>query len=79
MLRKTYFSSIFFLLIGLLMARNVSAQNITATIGTFNSANCAVGDTVVLPITTSMAVGITTGAISLAIDYDTTKLQCISA
>ncbi|MFM7497859.1 MAG: cohesin domain-containing protein, partial [Bacteroidota bacterium] len=79
MLRKTYFSSIFFLLIGFLMARNVSAQNITATIGTFNSANCAVGDTVVLPITTSMAAGITTGAISLAIDYDTTKLQCISA
>jgi len=79
MLRKTYFSSIFLLLMGLLMARNVSAQNITATIGNFNSANCAVGDTVVLPVTTSMAAGITTGAISLAIDYDTTKLQCISS
>jgi hypothetical protein len=79
MLRKTYFSSIFFLLVSFLLSQTVSAQNITATIGNYNAANCAVGDTVILPITTSMAAGITTSAISLAIDYDTTKLQCISS
>ncbi|NBU72585.1 MAG: hypothetical protein EBS53_14280, partial [Bacteroidetes bacterium] len=45
----------------------------------YNAANCAVGDTVILPVTATMAAGITTSAISLAIDYDTTKLQCISS
>jgi hypothetical protein len=79
MLRKTYFSSIFFLLVSFLLAQTVSAQNVTATVGNFNPANCAVGDTVILPVTASMASGITTSAISLAIDYDTTKLQCISS
>jgi len=79
MLRKTYFSSIFFLFVSLLLARTALAQNVTATIGNYNSANCAVGDTIVLPITATMASGITTSAISLAIDYDTTKLQCISS
>ena len=79
MLRKTYFSSVFFLLVSFLLSQTVSAQNVTATIGNYNAANCAVGDTVILPITTSMAAGITTSAISLAIDYDTTKLQCISS
>ncbi|MFZ9968350.1 MAG: hypothetical protein ACO3GL_01005, partial [Bacteroidia bacterium] len=55
------------------------AQNITATIGSVNSSTCAVGDTLVIPITTTMASGISTSAISLAIDYDSTKLQCISS
>ncbi|MFM7497317.1 MAG: hypothetical protein ACKO17_04140, partial [Bacteroidota bacterium] len=55
------------------------AQNITATIGSVNSSSCAVGDTLVIPITTTMASGISTSAISLAIDYDSTKLQCISS
>jgi uncharacterized protein YjdB len=54
------------------------AQNITATIGSFNSTTCAVGDTLVLPVSTVMGTGISVSAISLAIDYDTTKLQCIS-
>ena len=53
--------------------------NITTTIGSFNSSTCAVGDTIVLPITVNMASGISTAAISMAIDYDTTKLMCISA
>ncbi|MFM7911489.1 MAG: cohesin domain-containing protein, partial [Bacteroidota bacterium] len=53
--------------------------NITTTIGSFNSSTCAVGDTIVLPITVNMASGISTAAISMAIDYDTTKLRCISA
>ena len=79
MLRKTYFSSIFFLLVSFLLTQTVSAQNVTATVGNFNAATCAVGDTVILPVTASMASGITTSAISLAIDYDTTKLQCISS
>ncbi|MFZ4630326.1 MAG: cohesin domain-containing protein, partial [Bacteroidia bacterium] len=54
------------------------AQNITATIGSFNSTTCAVGDTLVLPVSTVMGSGISVSAISLAIDYDSTKLQCIS-
>ncbi|MFN6225236.1 MAG: cohesin domain-containing protein, partial [Bacteroidota bacterium] len=57
----------------------VFGQNITSTIGSINSSTCAVGDTLVVPITTTMASGISTSAISLAIDYDTTKLQCISS
>ena len=51
MLRKTYFSSIFFLFVSLLLARTSVAQNVTATIGNYNSANCAVGDTIVGDIT----------------------------
>lgn len=62
-----------------MLTQTVSAQNVTATVGNFNAATCAVGDTVILPVTASMASGITTSAISLAIDYDTTKLQCISS
>ncbi|MFM7700383.1 MAG: cohesin domain-containing protein, partial [Bacteroidota bacterium] len=38
-----------------------------------------VGDTVTVPVTISMASGISTAAISMAIDYDSTKLRCISA
>ncbi|MFM8838633.1 MAG: cohesin domain-containing protein, partial [Bacteroidota bacterium] len=53
--------------------------NIQTTIGSFNSSTCAVGDTIVLPITVNMASGISTAAISMAIDYDTTKLRCISS
>jgi uncharacterized protein YjdB len=53
--------------------------NIVATIDSVNSSTCAVGDTLVIPITMFMASGISTSAISLAIDYDSTKLQCISA
>jgi hypothetical protein len=55
-----------------------NGANITATIPVL-SAGCNVGDTIVVPIDVSMAPGISTAAISLAIDYDTTKLRCISA
>ena len=34
---------------------NAIAQNITATIGSVNSSSCAIGDTLVIPITTTMA------------------------
>jgi hypothetical protein len=65
--------------IGLLFTSyNSFAQNITAAIGSVSSC-LNVGDTLVLPITASMASGISTAAISLAIDYDTTKLQCINS
>ena len=57
---------------------NSHAQNITATIGSPSSC-LNVGDTLVVPITLSMASGISTSAISLAIDYDSTKLQCINS
>ncbi|MFM7747514.1 MAG: hypothetical protein ACKO7X_06300, partial [Bacteroidota bacterium] len=52
--------------------------NIQTTLGSYSSTTCAVGDTIVLPITVAMASGISTGAISMAIDYDTTHLRCIS-
>ncbi|MBU6191785.1 MAG: hypothetical protein KGQ39_01230, partial [Bacteroidetes bacterium] len=69
-----------FALICMLTITSLRAQtNITTTIGSFNSSTCAVGDTIVLPITVNMASGISTAAISMAIDYDTTKLRCISA
>ena len=62
-----------------LFVNAVVAQNITTTLGSFNSSSCAVGDTITLPVNVSMASGISTSAISMAIDYDTTKLRCISA
>ena len=61
------------------LASGLRAQNITATIGSINSSTCAVGDTLVLPVTAVMGSGISTSAISFAIDYDSTKLQCISS
>ncbi|MFM9060053.1 MAG: beta strand repeat-containing protein, partial [Bacteroidota bacterium] len=54
-----------------------SSFNVVATIGSINNTNCAVGDTITLPISALMATNISTSAISLAIDYDSTKLQCI--
>ncbi|MFM7588022.1 MAG: cohesin domain-containing protein, partial [Bacteroidota bacterium] len=53
--------------------------NIQTTIGSFNSSTCAVGDTIILPVTVNMASGISTAAISMAIDYDTTKLLCLNS
>ncbi|NCW26599.1 MAG: hypothetical protein EBV84_14765 [Betaproteobacteria bacterium] len=38
-----------------------------------------IGDTVSVPVTINMASGISTAAISMAIGYDPTKLQCISS
>ena len=72
-LKFTIFCFVFFF-----VTNSLKSQNITATIGSFNSTNCAVGDTLVLPVLTVMGSGISVSAISLAIDYDTTKLQCIS-
>ncbi|MFM8685494.1 MAG: hypothetical protein ACKODJ_02965, partial [Bacteroidota bacterium] len=47
------------------------------TIGSYNSSTCAVGDTIVLPVSVNMPPGISVGAIGLTIDFDNTKLLCI--
>ncbi|NBU71885.1 MAG: hypothetical protein EBS53_10640, partial [Bacteroidetes bacterium] len=56
---------------------HLKAQSINTTLGTVTGV--CVGDTVVVPVTVTMASGISTSAISLSIDYDTTKLRCISS
>jgi len=69
----------FFLILG--SAKIGRAQNnITTTIGTYNStsASSCVGDTVQVPVTITMGPGISTSAISFAINYDSTRLQCVS-
>jgi len=55
------------------------AQNISTTIGSVNLSNCHVGDTVSVPVSISMNNNISTSGISLAIDYDATKLECIGS
>ncbi|NBW43421.1 MAG: hypothetical protein EBR29_06370, partial [Sphingobacteriia bacterium] len=66
------------LLLGLMLQTSLlHAQTISTTLGTVTGA--CVGDTVVVPVTVTMASGISTSAISMAIDYDTTKLRCISS
>lgn len=64
--------------IGLFFASyNSLAQNITTIIGSV-SGGC-VGDTVLVPISISMGSGIAFSAVSISIDYDTTKLRCLSS
>jgi len=79
-MKKTLNFCLVFFVFNLIGWNDIQAQtNITTTIGSFNSSFCAVGDTLILPITINMATGISTSAISMAIDYDTTKLRCISS
>ena len=70
-----------FIIIGSFIALCFNAAlaqfNIQTTIGSYNSSNCSVGDTIILPVTINMATGIRIGAFSLAIDFDTSKLRCI--
>ncbi|MFM8317867.1 MAG: hypothetical protein ACKOAV_05790, partial [Bacteroidota bacterium] len=70
-----------FIIIGSFIALCFNAAlaqfNIQTTIGSYNSSNCAIGDTIILPVTINMAPGIRIGAFSLAIDFDTSKLRCI--
>ena len=56
---------------------DLAGQNINTTLG--NIYNVCVGDTVLVPVSITMGSGISTTAISMAIDYDTTKLRCISS
>ena len=55
----------------------LQGQNITTTIGSYNPTSCAVGDTITLPVTVNMSSGISTAAISMAVDFDTTKLRAL--
>lgn len=48
---------------------------ITTTIGSVP--NACVGDTVPIPVTVTMVPGISVAAISMTVDYDTTKLLCL--
>ena len=59
----------FFLLFA---SHNSLAQNITTTIG---SVSGCVGDTVSIAVTVIMGTGISVAAISLSVDYDTTKFK----
>jgi uncharacterized protein (TIGR02145 family) len=56
---------------------DLAGQNINTTLG--NISNVCVGDTVLVPVSITMGSGISTSTISMAIDYDTTKLRCISS
>ena len=56
---------------------DLAGQTINTTLGTIS--NACVGDTVLVPVSITMGSGISTTAISMAIDYDTTKLRCISS
>jgi uncharacterized protein (TIGR02145 family) len=56
---------------------DLAGQTINTTLG--NISNVCVGDTVLVPVSITMGSGISTSGISMAIDYDTTKLRCISS
>jgi uncharacterized protein (TIGR02145 family) len=53
-----------------------AGPSIATSIGAVNG---CIGDTVSVPVTINMASGISIAAISMAIGYDPTKLQCISS
>jgi len=57
-----------------------TTTNITTTIGQYqsSSASTCVGDTISIPVSINMATGIGVSAFSFAINYDTTRLQCVS-
>ncbi len=75
---RQIFSFLGALLLGLILQTSgVYAQTINTSLGTVTGV--CVGDTVVVPVTVTIASGISTSAISMAIDYDTTKLRCISS
>jgi len=60
----------------LLASYNSLAQNITTTIG---SVSGCIGDTVLVPVSVTMGSGVYVSGISMAIDYDSTKLRCITS
>ena len=76
---KSSFSFLLFLLSFFFIGIQTSlSQNITAQIGTYNTSNCQPGDTISIPVSITTASGIGVSAISLAIEYDTTKLECLN-
>jgi hypothetical protein len=60
---------------GIAIIPNLVNGQVVTTIGTIP--NACVGDTITVPVNVVMSPGITVAAISMAIDYDTTKLQCL--
>ncbi|MFM7496509.1 MAG: cohesin domain-containing protein, partial [Bacteroidota bacterium] len=60
---------------GSIIVNAPAGPNIATTIGAVSG---CIGDTVSVPVTINMASGISTAAISMAIGYDPTKLQCLS-
>jgi len=57
---------------------SLRAQNIVTNIGSINSLTCAIGDTLVFPVSIQMASNIQMRGFQLSIAYDTTKLQCLN-
>ena len=74
LLRSGFFAicSLFF------TTHNVFGQNVSAQIGNYTSTSCQPGDTISIPVTITSAPGISVSAISLAIEYDTSKLECLN-
>lgn len=78
-MKNPLFSFISGLLALFLLSGNVvQGQGIPVqtTIGTVPSA--CVGDTILVPVTVAMGTGISVAAISLSVDFDTTKLLCLN-
>ena len=68
---------VIYLLLGLVVGLNsfgVNAQNISTSIS--NASGCQ-GDTVSISIPVNMTNGASVSAISMAINYDSTKLMCL--
>lgn len=74
---RKYFTFLFCTLLAITLGVGQAQGQITTTIG--NISGACVGDTITVPVTVSMNAGISVAAISMAIDYDSTKLSCISA
>ncbi|MBM3912939.1 MAG: T9SS type A sorting domain-containing protein [Sphingomonadales bacterium] len=72
-----YFTFLFSTLLAITLGVSHVQGQITTTIG--NISGACVGDTITVPVTVTMNAGISVAAISMAIDYDSTKLTCISA
>ena len=72
-----FFTTIFCSILAICTGVYHANGQITTTIG--NVTGACVGDTITVPVTVSMNAGISVAAISMAIDYDSTKLTCISS
>ena len=78
LIKSSFLFLLFFLSFFFIGSQTSLSQNITAQIGAYNSSNCQPGDTISIPVSVTTATGIGVSAISLAIQYDTTKLECLN-
>jgi hypothetical protein len=78
LIKSSFLFLLFFLSFFFIGSQTSLSQNITAQIGAYNSSNCQPGDTISIPVSVTTATGIGVSAISLAIEYDTTKLECLN-